>query len=146
MNFSEGLKRIYIVLTCLVIIGVGLTSMADLPTKRGAGNYFSDDVKDAFRDGMNRELNKELKTRDIDFQGRIGTELVEFFCKTPRVNYLELAAVCTAYREKINAVPWEQAKYIGIVIGGLLAIAVCAMLLWSLMAWVCRGFIKGKNP
>lgn len=141
MNFAEGIKRIYVVLACLVLTAVAIDMYNQRPTLEFSAIETSFALEKVYD-----EQGRETKLFR-DFGGKSRAQFADDTCKNPvtQLNNENYKEACMRYNFEKSELPKELA-YHAAKSGGLLAlVALGASLLWMLMAWIGRGFMTKKD-
>ena len=140
MNFAEGLKRVYVVLSCLIVLMFLVLQFEDRPTiDRLAWKTY-----DAVRDTL-AAAEKKAKY-EIDWGKQTPLEFSEQMCKPPLKWVVEdVNAICQKYIDAKNGMSKELAYHAATSLFWAALIAFGSYLLWLLLAWVGKGFTLKKQ-
>lgn len=140
MNFAEGVKRVYVVLSCLVLLIFLVVQFDNRPTLSSHAWTTYDALRDAY-------AASGKKTRyDIDWGKQTAWEFAEQNCKPPLKWVLEdVNVICQKYIDAKNGLTKEVAYYAATSLLWAALIALGCYLLWRLLAWVGKGFVLKKS-
>jgi len=140
MNFAEGVKRVYVVLSCLVLLTFLVLQFDGRPTL----SSHAWKTYDALRDTIAAAENKSRY--DIDWGKQTALEFTEKMCNPPLKWVIEDAnVICQKYMDSKNGLTKELAYYAGESLFIAALIALGSYLLWLLLAWVGKGFVLKKQ-
>ena len=140
MNFAEGVKRVYVVLACSVLIIVSIDQYNQRPTTESRALETSFILEKTY-DEQGRETKYVL-----DFGGKSRVQYVDEACKNPFMQFVdEMFKACGRYNFEKSELPKELAFHAAKSMGLLALVALGASLLWMLMAWIGRGFLAKKD-
>lgn len=151
MNLIEGLRRLYLAFSSLVVSVFAFVAIADsAPTKQGVYWRTADQVV-----ALAMERTREDKSlpdgvttshdfKSWAFSGMSDEEIVLKVCgdklQSPFRDYL--SALCSEASASMDAIPLEMAKHIAAVGGWSLLIALALFLLGKVLLWIARGFVQ----
>ena len=136
MNFTEGIKRIYLILSFLVLAASAFIFYDDRPTEKKLLANTVNAMKDAIAARNNGVY--------IDISRRTDGVFVEEICSSPN-RFEEVVDLCN--RHKFEKIEMPRALIYHAIYSTimLLLVSFCAFLLWFLINWVINGFKYEKN-
>jgi len=139
MNFAEGVKRVYVVLSCLVLLIYLVVQFEDRPSVANHAWKTYDALRDAY-------AAAEKKNRyDIDWGKQTAFEFSEQICKPPLKWVLDdVNVICQKYIDAKNGLTKEVAYHAASSLGWAALIALGSSLLWMLLAWIGRRCVQKK--
>jgi hypothetical protein len=128
MNLGEGIKRIYIVFSCLCLligIAIGFTNM---PSPDSIGYAFVPELKEAIVSDLHRLAKEEgeissATTSSSDWSNKYGAEFVSHYCGQLTTRLIEATKVCKKHAEEISSLTMARVKYSAQIIGIAIASA-----------------------
>lgn len=159
MNFSEGIKRVYVTLACLVWLITATVFVMDRPKENrndwATANALMDDLAKQYGGVKTDEAKPDKNNVLWDDQPR--SELIAAQCSRPYwsggapgkwtiTEYAEKRKdICDRYNHAKTELPKDLAYHAAESVGILALVALGASLLWMLMAWIGRGFVAKKD-
>lgn len=148
MNLREGVKRVYLVFSCLVIAGTLLANGVSPPSDSTVDSETAWELmKHAETLPWNRAAGRDaFQLRHNEYKGFSDQGLVKMLCSsTSGAPNLHQQALCEVGEASKNRLLLRQAKhYLGALLMGLIAAAVC-FALWLLFDWIARGFAAPRH-
>lgn len=145
MNIREGIKRIYIALSVLILAVLVWASYEDAPTQQTVANRFYFDVTGEFA-----SVNK-MEPSQINWGGRDWDQIVRVLCVTPwdvdekRAIGIHEGPSCKKYKEGIADLPNARSKHITKYTGIILGFLAGAVAVFFVARWIGRGFFAPRS-
>jgi len=141
MNFAEGTKRVYVTLAGLVLVAMSITLYNERPTLESSASNASFVLAKVY-DEQGRETKWVL-----DFGGKSSIQYTEEFCTNffTQYDHQKKKDACNRYNFEKSEMPKELAFHAAKSLGKIALLALGAILLWMLMAWIGRGFLVKKD-
>jgi hypothetical protein len=151
MNLIEGLRRLYLAFSALVVALFAYVAIADsTPTKQRIYWLTVDKVvalamqrmeKD---EGLPEGVANAYSFKEWAFSGLSDEEIVLKVCgdklQSPFRDYL--AEPCADARSSIDELPLAVAKHLASVVGWSALIGLALLLFGRVLLWIARGFVQ----
>lgn len=139
MNLAEGVRRIYLTLTCLILVVSAFSLYEDRPTEQRLTSNTVNAIKDAIAVRNNQKTYVEfLKKSDAMF--------FEEICMAQEPNrFEEIVDLCNRHKFEKIELPRELIYHALYSVVTLLLVSLCAFLFWILTSWISRGFTSDKR-
>jgi hypothetical protein len=148
MNFSEGIKRVYVTLACFLWLITATVFVMDRPKEDrndwATSTTLMDDLAKQFG-GVKIDEAKPDK-RNVLWDNPSRAEFIAAQCSHPSTKYAEKRKeICDRYNFEKSEFPKDLSSYAAKSLGIVALIPFGASLLWMLMAWIGRGFMTKKD-
>lgn len=142
MNFAEGIKRVYVALACLVWVVTAIAFVMDRP-KESRNDWAT---ADALMDDLAKQYGGvRIDKNNVLWDDQPRSKFIADQCSHPATQYSEKRKeICEKYNFEKSELPKELAYHAAKSVGILALLALGATLLWTLFAWIGRGFVLKK--
>jgi len=134
VNLVEGLRRIYLLFSSVVLLFGAIILWQDLPAQPRLERETAMDIMNFLAVG---EKSEGFTLRYGQHASWSDMQVIQFYCQPSR----PYVAICIGLKEKTGSLWKEQFKYVLIAVGYLVGGALCLYALWLVFSWVVRGFM-----